>query len=88
MLYQQGCALCHGDRGDGRGARVSAFTRPPRDFTDAAWRASTSPARVFRAIRDGAPGTAMPAWRHLGDDHLADLTAAVWAFGDGKSRRR
>jgi len=42
-----------------------------------AWRRSTSPARVFRAIRDGLPGTPMPAWRTLGDDALVDLTAYV-----------
>jgi mono/diheme cytochrome c family protein len=77
VLYQQDCALCHGERGDGRGLRVSSFATAPRDFTNAAWRRSTSAARVFRAIRDGLPGTAMPSWRYLGDDRLIDLTAYV-----------
>jgi hypothetical protein len=76
--------LCHGERGDGRGVRASSFTTPPRDFTNAAWRRSTSPGRVFRAIRDGLPGTPMPAWRFLGDDKLADLTACVLWFGSGR----
>jgi mono/diheme cytochrome c family protein len=80
-LYQQDCVLCHGDRGDGRGARVSSFARAPRDFTNVAWKRSTSPARVFRAIRDGLPGTAMPAWRYLGDEKIADLTAYVLSLG-------
>jgi mono/diheme cytochrome c family protein len=71
------CAICHGVAGDGQGARRSAFTRPPRDFTDRAWRQSAAPARVFTAIRDGVPGTAMPAWRALGDATVADLTAYV-----------
>ena len=75
--YLRYCALCHGERGDGRGLRTSAFATPPRDFTSAAWRRSTSPARVFRAIRDGIPGTPMPGWRHLGDDSLIALTAHV-----------
>ena len=75
--YLRYCALCHGERGDGHGLRTSAFATPPRDFTSAAWRRSTSPARVFRAIRDGMPATPMPAWRHLGDDSLIDLTAYV-----------
>jgi mono/diheme cytochrome c family protein len=39
------------------------------------------PEQVFRAIRDGIPGTAMPAWRMLGDDALADLTAYVMTLG-------
>jgi cytochrome c len=80
-LYRQDCALCHGERGDGRGVRASSFTTPPRDFTNAAWRRSTSPARVFRVIRDGLPGTPMPGWRFLGDDTLVDLAAVVLAFG-------
>jgi mono/diheme cytochrome c family protein len=34
-----------------------------------------TPQQVFRSIRDGVPGTAMPGWRTLGDDALANLTA-------------
>ncbi len=71
------CALCHGERGDGQGARASAFAAPPRDFTSAAWRRSVTPQGVFQSIRDGVPGTAMPPWRALGDDSLASLTAYV-----------
>lgn len=77
QLYLEYCALCHGERGDGLGARVSAFATPPRDFTSQAWRQSVTPPRVFRSIRNGIPGTAMPGWRALGDDALADLTAYV-----------
>ena len=50
-------------RPDGRGTRQTGFTQPPRNFTDEAWRRSTSPRRVFFAIREGIPGTAMAAWR-------------------------
>lgn len=71
------CVLCHGAAGDGQGVRRSAFTHPPRDFTDQAWRQSVTPDDVFGRIRDGVPGTAMPAWRSLGDGTIADLTAYV-----------
>jgi hypothetical protein len=40
-----------------------------------------TPEHVFRSIRDGVPGTAMPAWRALGDDSLANLTAYVLTLG-------
>jgi mono/diheme cytochrome c family protein len=80
-LFLSNCALCHGERGNGQGVRASAFTTPPRDFTNEAWRGSTSPRRVFRAVRDGLPGTPMPAWRHLGDDALVDLTAYLLSIG-------
>ncbi|HEY3380337.1 MAG TPA: cytochrome c [Vicinamibacterales bacterium] len=80
-LYQTHCAFCHGERGDGQGVRRSSFARAPRDFTDVAWRRSTSPEHVSRAIRDGVTGTAMPAWAALGDDAIANLTAYVCSFG-------
>ena len=79
-LYLRYCAICHGERGNGQGARASAFTTPPRDFTNEAWRRSTSPRRVFRAVRDGLRGTPMPAWRALGDEAEIDLTAYVLAI--------
>lgn len=75
------CTLCHGTAADGQGVRRSAFTHPPRDFTDQAWRQSVTPAAVFAKIRDGVPGTAMPAWRSLGDRTIADLTAYVLSVG-------
>jgi mono/diheme cytochrome c family protein len=83
QLFLRFCALCHGERGDGKGARLSAFATPPRDFTNAAWQQSTSAPRVFRAIRDGIPGTAMPAWRMLGDEALTSLTAYVLSLRRG-----
>ena len=40
-------------RGDGHGERTEGLSRAPRDFTNAEWRRSTSPRRVFFAIREG-----------------------------------
>jgi mono/diheme cytochrome c family protein len=69
--------LCHGERADGQGRRREGFDRPPRDFTNASWRASVTPAQVFIVIRDGVGGTAMPSWRTLGPAALWDLTSYV-----------
>ena len=80
-LYLESCAICHGERGDGQGLRASAFATPPRDFTNEAWRRSTSPRRVYRVVRDGLPGTPMPGWRSLGDDAVLQLTAYVLSIG-------
>ncbi len=82
-LFARDCALCHGQLGNGRGLRASDFSTPPRDFTNAAWKGSVTPARVYRSIRDGLPGTAMPAWRALGEDALVDLTAYVLSIKGG-----
>lgn len=81
-LFVEHCALCHGERADGRGQRREGFARPPRDFTDVAWRAATSPGRVFAAIREGVHGTAMPAWRVFDDDETWDLVAYVLAVSE------
>jgi mono/diheme cytochrome c family protein len=81
-LFRQHCALCHGDRADGRGVRREGLTSPPRDFTDPAWRRSTSPRHVFFAIREGRPGTPMPAWKALDAGETWALTAYVLAAGE------
>jgi mono/diheme cytochrome c family protein len=74
-LFLEHCALCHGERADGRGVRREGLTSPPRDFTDPAWRLRTSPRRVFFTIREGVRGTAMPGWAALGDSEVWDLVA-------------
>jgi len=81
-LFLEHCALCHGDRADGRGVRRQGLASQPRDFTDAGWRERTSPRRVFSVIREGSPGTAMPAWKALDDGQTWDLTAYLLAVGE------
>jgi mono/diheme cytochrome c family protein len=76
-LFQQHCSLCHGERGDGRGIRREGLTSWPRDFTDPAWRRSTSSRRVFFAIREGLRGTSMPSWMSLSAPDAWDMTAYV-----------
>jgi len=82
MLFRDHCALCHGDRGDGRGIRKEGLTSSPRDFTDPRWRASTSPRRVFFAIQEGLQGTAMPNWKALSEQDGWALTAYVLSLGE------
>ncbi len=81
-LFLEHCALCHGDRADGRGVRRQGLSSPPRDFTDPAWRDRTSPRHVFHSIREGSPGTAMPAWKVLDDAQTWDLTAYLLAVSE------
>lgn len=80
-VFAEHCALCHGERGDGHGVRRQGFVRPPRDFTSPAWRRSTSPRRVFFAIREGIAGTPMPAWTNLSEQDAWNLTAYVLSLG-------
>ena len=83
-LFLEHCALCHGERADGRGIRQQALSTPPRDFTDRAWSERTTPRRVFYVIREGSAGTPMPAWKALDDGQIWDLTAYLLSVS-GKS---
>jgi mono/diheme cytochrome c family protein len=80
-LFAADCALCHGERGDGRGRRSSGFAKVPANFTDPAWRRGATPRRVFFAIREGVHGTPMPSWRWLSEGETWDLVAYVLSLG-------
>jgi cytochrome c oxidase cbb3-type subunit III len=63
-LFQANCAFCHG--GDGSGKNwIGQFMEPKaRDLTQYD-RASMPAARLRHVIREGLPGTSMPAWQHV-----------------------
>jgi mono/diheme cytochrome c family protein len=82
QLFLEYCSLCHGERGDGRGVRREGLTRAPRDFTNPTWRQSTSPRRVFHAIREGVPSTPMPNWKALSEQDAWDMTSYVLSLGE------
>jgi high-affinity iron transporter len=84
-LFLEHCALCHGEQGDGHGARTEGLTRAPRDFTDMNWRRSISPRRVFFVIREGLSGTPMPQWKSLSEQDAWDMTAYVLSLGGHQS---
>ena len=84
VLFLESCALCHGERGDGNGRQREGLIPRPRDLASAVWRQSTSPRRVFYAIREGNAGTAMPAAPALSDDDVWNITAFVLALGEAR----
>jgi mono/diheme cytochrome c family protein len=84
-LFLSYCALCHGERADGRGARSQALSTRPADFTDPEWRQRMSPRRLFFRIREGVPGTAMPSWKPLGEEDAWNLVAYLRSLRGGPS---
>lgn len=61
-LYKELCQRCHGDKGDGHG-QIAIYLDPyPRDFTKAGFMNSKTPERLLASIKNGVPGTSMPAW--------------------------
>ncbi len=61
-LFQANCAFCHAADGTGKNW-IGQFMEPKaRDLT-AYTPQSMPPLRLRRTLRDGLPGTSMPAWR-------------------------
>jgi len=88
MLYQQNCAFCHAADGTGRNW-IGTFLEPhPRDLTDPAAMQGMTSERLFRVIRDGLPGTSMPAWKSvLTEEQTRQIVAYVQrAFHPGQGR--
>ena len=83
-LFLESCALCHGERGDGNGRQREGLIPRPRDLASPLWHQSTSPRRVFFAIREGKAGTAMPASPALSEDDAWNVTAFVLALGEAR----
>lgn len=81
-IYQERCAFCHGDQGDGNGPVARYLNPRPRNFTlgQFRFRITTSgelPLRpdVIETVREGVPGTAMPRWEGILTD--AEIEAVV-----------
>ena len=88
VLYKQYCASCHGDNGDGSGDLAYLVYPKPRDFTSGKYKIkSSSPGLpptdddIIKTIKQGMPGTAMPAFNFLHNDEIERLTDEVKKFG-------
>ena len=68
-----GCAVCHGDQGDGQGPLAASFDPAPRNFTCSRSIRGISDGQLFWIIRYGSPGTGMPAHSTLEDAEIWQL---------------
>ncbi len=74
-LYTQRCASCHGVSGAGDGTLARSLTKLPPEVGTVAWQVEHSDEQVARVVREGMPGTAMPASRDLSDSQAASIVA-------------
>lgn len=64
-LFQGNCAFCHAADGTARNW-IGSFMQPhPRNLTDPAAMSGMTKSRLRNVIRDGLPGTSMPAWKSV-----------------------
>ena len=71
-IYNERCAVCHGDHGDGNGPVARYLDPRPRDFTSNQFKFRTTasgelPVRddVIKIVKQGVRGTAMPRWEEV-----------------------
>jgi mono/diheme cytochrome c family protein len=81
VLFLEHCAICHGERADGRGLRRNLSIRPA-DFTVPAWRERVDARWVYYVVREGVRGTPMPAWKILSEDETWDVAAYVLSVAE------
>ncbi len=86
-VYQEHCAVCHGDAGDGRGHYAARFASAPRDFTAGRYKFRSTPSGQLptdddlrRSIVQGMPGTAMLPQDQLSSAEVDAVIAVVKAF--------
>ncbi len=64
------CAICHGQKGDGKGPLAGLYEPPPRNFTCSQTINGVPDGQLFWIIRYGSPGTAMPPHPGLDDNQV------------------
>src|SRR4029077_2679078 len=87
-VYVKWCAGCHGEGGAGDGPAAARMLPRPRNFTGAIYKIRTTAsgelptdADLMRAIDEGLPGSAMPAWKgRLSDAERRDVAAYIKTF--------
>jgi DMSO reductase family type II enzyme heme b subunit len=90
VIYERKCALCHGVKGDGKGAAAELVDPKPRDFTSGVYKIRTTANRapsdqdLFRIITEGMPGTSMPPWDVLPEKDRWNLVAYIKTFAADK----
>ncbi|MFN0317370.1 MAG: c-type cytochrome [Burkholderiales bacterium] len=80
VLFLKNCAFCHAADGTGKNW-IGTFLEPhARDLAELAFAQGMDSNHLNQVIRNGIPGTSMPAWRHiLSPAQIADVIAYLKA---------
>lgn len=64
-VYQNNCAVCHGEKGMGDGPGGAAVKPPPRNFVEGKWTKGGQSHELFKTVSEGIAGTSMAPFQHL-----------------------
>ena len=67
------CAMCHGEKGDGKGVMGAALVPPPRNFTCGSMMKDIPDGQLFWIIKNGSPETGMMSFVGLPDEQVWEL---------------
>ena len=76
------CKICHGVTGNGLGIMAQGLNPPPRNFTCRSTMESISDGQLFWIIRNGSPGTGMPAFKNLKDKQIWQIVHYLRKFSE------
>jgi cytochrome c oxidase cbb3-type subunit 2 len=86
-IYQENCAACHGDKGDGKGPQAEKLNTKPRNFTTGIYKFRTTPSGslpsdedIFRTVTRGVRGTSMLAQLQLSEQQRWAVVHYVKTF--------
>jgi mono/diheme cytochrome c family protein len=90
-VYETYCIGCHGDEGLGDGQAAEFLNPKPRNFVNEAYKffhfgepgPFPSDASLEITIRNGIPGSAMPAFPLLSDQEIRDVTTYIKSLREG-----
>ena len=86
-IFQRNCAFCHAADGSGRNW-IGAFLEPhPRDLRDRGFMSQRTREQLLHAIREGLPGSSMPAWKSVLEEEEIAAVAAYLEAAFGPIRR-
>lgn len=81
-VYKANCAVCHGDKGDGKGPGGAALTPQPTNFTSLAEMEGVDDVRLHKSIMEGLPGTAMIGFaKTMKPGDIEDVIAYIKTLG-------
>lgn len=86
IIFGKYCAQCHGEHGYGDGEGLRPLTPKPRDFRSTKWRFHKRRESIEAVIREGIPGTPMPASANLlSNGDISELAGYVLTLAEAGS---
>lgn len=88
LIYEEKCAVCHGDTGRGNGPLARFFDPKPTNYTDSRMMAEMSDSYLLWRVSEGgksAPfNSVMPRWKGaMKEDEMWKVIAYIHAFSHG-----